>query len=48
MALALPRKGSGDFGTSPIYGQLVPLLTWEVERDVQEGDGKDKFYTSTA
>jgi hypothetical protein len=38
---ALPREGSGDFGTSPFYGQHSVLLTWGAERDAQEGFAKD-------
>ena len=40
-APALPIEGNGDFGTSPIYGQLpdklllVYLLTWSAGRKAQ-------------
>jgi hypothetical protein len=47
MALALPREGNRNFGTSPFYGQHSDRpppscnVTWEAERDAQEGVAKN-------
>jgi hypothetical protein len=41
MALALPRERSGDFGTSPFYGQRSETARGEPSGDAQEGLVKD-------